>query len=476
MAKKDLKGFLNIQRKASDYRPVEERIKDYKDVVKYRSDEESQAQAVRCMDCGTPFCHWGCPVCNLIPEWNSYLVEGNWRKAYDLLASTNNFPEITGRICPALCESACVLGINNDPITIRENELAIIEKAFKEGYVKSVPNGSIPSTGKKVAVVGSGPAGLTVADQLNKKGHDVTVFERADKLGGFMRYGIPDFKLEKWVIDRRTDLMENAGIKFKTSCNVGEDIKVEDLMKDFDAVLLSGGSRQPRDLDIPGRDTEGIYFAVDYLTQANKMSAGHKMPKDVEINAKDKKVIVIGGGDTGSDCIGTANRQGAKSISQIEVMPKPSETRTEDYPWPFHPLLLKETSSHKEGSERDWSILTKEFISEGGKIKKLKCVKVEFIKKAPGSRPSMVEIPGSEFEMEADMIILAIGFLHPERKDLLDHLKVEFDERGNVKTFGYKTSVNKVFACGDMRRGQSLIVWAIQEGREASEALDDYLK
>jgi len=471
---KDVKGFMKIGRTSSGYRPVCERIKDFKEVALRRTDEESMEQAARCMDCGTPFCHWGCPVGNLIPEWNELMAGGYWKEAAELLESTNNFPEITGRVCPALCESACVLGINDDPVTIRENELAIIERAFKEGTIK--PRVPAARTGKRIAVIGSGPAGLSCALQLNRAGHQVTVFEKAPELGGFMRYGIPDFKLGKWVIDRRTDLMREEGVNFRKGVNAGVDIPVSALMKDFDAICLTGGSREPRDLDIEGRGSGGIHFAVDYLTQSNIMAAGGTVPPEELISAQGKKVVVVGGGDTGADCIGTANRQGASCIVQIEVMPRPSECRTEDYPWPGHPLLLKTTSSHEEGGERMWSILTRKFLSRDGKVTGLSCVRVEFTRPDEKSCPVMKEVPGTEFEIEADLVILAIGFLHPGHPGLLTEMGLEYDKRGNVKTDDkYRTSVDKVFSAGDMHRGQSLIVWAIAEGRRAAHHIDEYL-
>jgi glutamate synthase (NADPH/NADH) small chain len=470
----DPKGFLKVKRKESACRPVCERLTDYKEISVMRDLEESAEQASRCMDCGTPFCHWGCPVGNYIPEWNDLATAGHWDKAFELLDATNNLPEITGRVCPAACEYACVLGINDDPVTIRENELAIVEDAFKKGRVKPKPPKT--RTGKTVAVVGSGPAGLACAIQLNRAGHKVIVYERDGKLGGILRYGIPDFKLEKWVIDRRIKLMKKEGIKFVTDTNVGVDLPTGKLLSGHDAVCLTGGSRVPRDLKIEGRALEGIHFAMDFLMQSNRSVAGESIPSGSLIDVKGKKVVVIGGGDTGADCVGTANRQGASCVMQIEVMPKPEECRTEDYPWPLYPLLLKTTSSHEEGAERHWSILTKEFIGENGHVKKLKCARVEFTRPAGQSCPVMKEVPGSEFEIEADMVILAVGFVHPEHDGLLDSLGVEYDERGNVKTDGeFMTTVNKVFVAGDMRRGQSLIVWAISEGRKAAHYIDKFL-
>jgi len=470
----DTKGFMKIGKQASEYRAVCERIKDYKDVTIMRPDDRSQEQASRCMDCGTPFCHWGCPVGNYIPEWNDLMFRGHWEKAFELLDATNNFPEVTGRVCPATCEYACVLGINDEPVTIRENELAIIEHAFKAGLVKPKPPAS--RTGKKVAVVGSGPAGLACAAQLNRAGHEVTVYEKDKKIGGILRYGIPDFKLEKWILDRRLDLMKAEGIKFVTSTNVGVDYPKEKLLKEYDAICLTGGAGEPRDLKIEGRDLEGIHFAMDYLIQSNRRVAGEEIPKEELIDAKDKKVVVIGGGDTGSDCVGTANRQGAACVIQIEVLPKPEECRSDDYPWPMYPLLLKTSSSHEEGGQRHWAVLTEKFVGQKGKIKKLILKRVEFEKTEENTCPVMKEIPGSEFEIDADLVILAVGFLHPVHTGLLTELGVEFDEKGNIKTDSdYGTSISKVFSAGDVRRGQSLVVWAISEGRKAAHSIDKFL-
>lgn len=471
---KDLKSFLKVKRQTFSYRPVCERIKDYREILLLQSDTHSKEQASRCMDCGTPFCHWACPVGNFIPEWNDAVFHGQWDKAIKLLQATNNFPEITGRICPAICEYACVLGISDEPVTIRENELSIIENAFKLGLIK--PNPPKKRTTKSIALIGSGPAGLACADQLNKAGHTVTVFEKDDKIGGILRYGIPDFKLEKNILDRRIKLLQKEGIKFKTNINVGIDVSIAKLKKDFDAICLACGSCVPRDLKIEGRNLSGIYFAMDYLVQMNKRATGEIVSKDQIIDAKNKKVLVIGGGDTGADCVGVAHRQGAECIVQIELMPKPPVCRTSDFPWPRYPLLLKTSTSHEEGGERQWSILTKKFIGENNKIKKISCVKVEFSNKDEKGCPLMKEVKNSEFEIETDLVILALGFLHPERKGLVEELNLALDQRGNIKTDeNFMSSKKGIFSCGDMHRGQSLIVWAISEGRRAAYQIDKYL-
>lgn len=472
---KDVKAFLKIKRQQSTYRPVRERVRDFQEVVVLRSSEYSQEQAARCMDCGTPFCHSECPLGNDIPDWNELMAKGQWEKAYQILSATNNLPEVTGRLCPALCEFACVLGLGDDPVTIRENELGIIEHAFKHGYVK--PNSPKKRTNKKVAIIGSGPAGLACADQLNKAGHTVTVFEKDKKIGAILRYGIPDFKIEKWLLDRRLKILKQEGIKFVTGVNVGIDLAVSELKNDFDAVCLTGGSHTPRDLNIPGRDFQGIHFAMEFLVQSNKKISGEKCDKnECFINAKDKNVVIIGGGDTGADCVGVSNRQGAKSIVQIEVMPKPPLSRTEDFPWPKYPLILKTSSSHEEGGKRQWAILTKEFIGKDGHITKLECIEVEFIKDEQTGRDKLQEIPNSAFTIPADLVILAVGFVHPVHGGLLSELKVALDARGNVKTDDqFMTSKKGFFAAGDIRRGQSLIVWAISEGRKAAHYIDTYL-
>lgn len=465
------KGFINIKRQKQAYRLVCERVKDYKEVNALRPDNQSQEQASRCMDCGVPFCHSGCPIGNVIPEWNDFLFHGQYKKAFELLNSTNHLPEVTGRVCPALCEYACVLGVNDDPVTIRENELDVIEHAFENGLIK--PNPLKVRTGKKVAVVGSGPAGLSAAAELNRMGHQVTVFERDEKIGGIMRFGIPDFKLEKKILDRRINIWKREGIGFCTGANVGQNVSIDKLKKQYDAICLATGSRVPRDLKIPGRELKGIHFAMDYLIQANAWVAGDKINPDSFIDARDKKVVVIGGGDTGSDCVGTANRQGAACVVQIELLEQPPDCRRACYPWPQYPLLLKTTSSHEEGVDRQWAVLTKEFVGESGKVKKLSCVKVEFVKDEQGCT-KIQEIPKSNFEIEADLVVLAVGFLHPEQ-ELLEKVGVKTDRRGNIEAENYLTSQKGIFAAGDARRGQSLVVWAIYEGIKVAREINCYL-
>jgi glutamate synthase (NADPH/NADH) small chain len=478
-------GFLEFTRQAPDKRPVQERVKDYKEYIKPYSAEELNKQSARCMNCGVPFCHSGCPLGNVIPEFNDAVYDGNWEEAYSILTSTNNFPEFTGRICPAPCESACVLGINQPPVSIEEIEKHIIEIAFEKGFVK--PRKPNMRTGKKVAVIGSGPAGLAAAAQLNYAGHLVTVFERDDAAGGLLRYGIPDFKLEKWVVQRRIDLMEEEGVVFKYHANVGVNINVNDVLREFNAVVLAGGSTTPRNLFIPGRELSGVHFAMDFLKQNNKRVAGKDglAYADIESNilneevlATGKNVIVIGGGDTGSDCVGTSNRQGAASVTQFELMPQPPNERTAYMPWPTYPMLLKTTTSHEEGVQRHWAIATKEFIGdENGKLKAIKVVDLEWKITAEGRPASFVEVPGSEREMLCELALLAMGFVHPQHVGFIKALEVELDARGNVKANEeeYKTNVSKVFTAGDMRRGQSLVVWAISEGRECARKVDEFL-
>ncbi|KAB7727558.1 glutamate synthase small subunit [Rudanella paleaurantiibacter] len=473
-------GFLEFSRELPAKRPVQERIHDYQEIDTPFSEALTQKQAARCMDCGTPFCHSGCPLGNIIPEFNDAVYEQNWQYAYEILSTTNNFPEFTGRICPAPCESSCVLGINKPPVAIEFIEKSIIEVAFANGYVK--PNPPQKRTGKTVAVVGSGPAGLAAAAQLNKAGHTVTVLERADQIGGLLRYGIPDFKLDKAVIDRRLAVMEAEGITFRTGVNVGVDLKASELFDSFDLVLLAGGSTVPRDLPIPGRNLKGIFPAMEFLSQQNKRVANRPLEVDHrgavyangDLQATGKNVVVIGGGDTGSDCVGTSNRHGAASITQIELLPMPPKDRAESTPWPNWPMMLRTSTSHEEGCERQWSINTKAFIGdENGNLKALQLVNLEW--KNENGRMQMVEVPGSEREIPCELALLAAGFLHPQQEGLLADLGVELDERGNVKATNYQTSIPNVFAAGDMRRGQSLVVWAISEGREAARAADTFL-
>ncbi|MFH0974975.1 MAG: glutamate synthase subunit beta [Spirochaetota bacterium] len=463
-------GFLNIKRKEGGYRPVEERVHDYREVEVDLPEDARKEQASRCMDCGVPFCHWACPVSNIMPEWQDKIYQGDFKSAYEMLQETNNFPEFTGRVCPAPCEASCVLSINDDAVTIRNNELFVIEKAFKEGYVKP----KVPSerTGKKIAVIGSGPAGLACADLLNKAGHTVVLYEADDAVGGYLRYGIPDFKLDKNIIDRRVDILKQEGLIIKTGTKIGKNIS--DLKKEFDAVCITAGARQARDLNIPGRDLKGIYFALEYLSQQNKIVKGAVIPEEDLIRAYNKYVVVIGGGDTGSDCVGSANRQGASKITQIELLPRPNDHRTEDEPWPLWPKLLKTSSSHEEGCERMWNILTKKFNGENGILKSISAVLVEWYYDARNYK--MKEIPGTDFEIKADMAFLAMGFLHVEH-DLADHLGLKLDLRGNIAVdANYSTNVDSVFAAGDSVAGASLVVRAISQGREAAHAIDSYLR
>ena len=473
-------GFLEFNRELPKYKEAKERINDYKEIYLEFAEEKTVKQAARCMDCGVPFCHNGCPLGNIIPEFNDAVYNEDWKLAANILLSTNNFPEFTGRICPAPCESACVLGINQPPVAIEHIEKSIIEKAFSANLIQ--PEIPKERTGKKVAVVGSGPAGLAAAAQLNKAGHTVTVFERADKIGGLLRYGIPDFKLEKEVVERRVALMEKEGITFKTNTNVGVDITTDELKQKFDAIVLSGGSTVPRDLPIKGRELKGVFPAMEFLSQQNKRVAtittevDHRGMKyeNGDIFATDKNVIVIGGGDTGSDCVGTSNRHGAKSITQIELLAKPPVERAESTPWPLWPMMLRTSSSHDEGCDRKWSILTKEFIGdEQGNLTGLKVVDIEW--KTVDGKPQLTEIEGSERILPSELILLAMGFVHPQQEGLLSDLSIEFDERGNVKANNYKTNVDKIFTAGDMRRGQSLVVWAISEGRECAREVDIFL-
>lgn len=470
----DPKGFLKATRELPKSRPPKERIDDYREIYLPFPVEKTVVQASRCMDCGIPFCHSGCPLGNIIPEFNDAVYRENWLEAYEILSSTNNFPEFTGRICPAPCETACVLGINQPAVAIEHIEKSIIEQAFDRGLVK--PNPPSERTGKKVAVIGSGPAGLAAAAQLNKAGHSVTVFERKDRIGGLLRYGIPDFKLEKNVIDRRIAVMEAEGIKFQTNANVGEIVSVESIKSEFDAICLCGGSTIPRDLKIPGRELNGVHFAMEFLEQSNRRVAGDSIAPEEVLMATGKHVIVIGGGDTGSDCVGTSNRHRAQSITQIELLSKPPDQRAEETPWPLWPMMLRTSSSHEEGADRFWAVLTKSFHGdEDGNVKSLKVVDIEWRRDEETGRSGFKEVEGTERDLPCDLALLAIGYLHPQHAGLLHKLGVEYDERGNVKTNNYQTSVENIFSAGDMRRGQSLVVWAISEGREAARALDMYL-
>jgi glutamate synthase (NADPH/NADH) small chain len=478
-------GFLEFTRELPGKKPVEDRLKDYNEFVERYSEEKLNQQSARCMNCGVPFCHSGCPLGNVIPEFNDAVYRKSWQEAYDILASTNNFPEFTGRICPAPCESACVLGINQPAITIEEIEKHIIEIAFDKGFVK--PRKPHVRTGKKVAVIGSGPAGLAAAAQLNYAGHSVTVFERDDAPGGLLRYGIPDFKLEKWVIDRRIKLMEEEGVTFRCHANVGVNVRINDLLREYHAIVLAGGSTVPRDLKIPGRELKGVYYAMQFLKQQNKRNAGIDPLANANIEsnifsenllATNKNVVVIGGGDTGSDCVGTSNRHKAKSVTQFELLPKPPEGRNEFMPWPSFPMILKTSSSHEEGANRHWAVATKEFIGDKkGNLKALKVVDLEWKVTEDGKPAQFVEKQGSERELPCELALLAMGFVHPQHEGLLSELGVDLDSRGNVRATEkeYKTSINKVFVAGDMRRGQSLVVWAISEGREAARKVDEFL-
>jgi glutamate synthase (NADPH) small chain len=470
-------GFLEIERHDRGYEKPEARLKNYKEFIKPLAAEELNGQAARCMDCGIPFCHNGCPVNNQIPDWNNLVYREQWQHAVVNLHSTNNFPEFTGRVCPAPCEAACTLNIDDNPVTIKTIECAIVDRGWEEGWIKPV----LPAqpTGKTVAVVGSGPAGLACAQQLARVGHAVTVIEKQDRIGGLLRYGIPDFKMEKHLIDRRVEQMTAEGVKFRTSTEVGKDVTIDELLAQFDAVVLAGGAEWPRNLDVEGRDLDGIHFAMDFLTQQNKRDAGDPervAAPDGTISAKGRHVVVIGGGDTGSDCIGTSARQGAASITQIEILPKPPAKEDKGMVWPDWPVRLRSSHAHEEGCDRDWAVLTKSAAGRNGHVTALNCVRVEW-EKTPDGRMSMKEIPGSDFQLKADLVLLAMGFLGPRRGAQLDQAGVTLDPRGNVQadTVQYKTSRDNLFTAGDMRRGQSLIVWAIREGRQCARAVDVHL-
>ena len=466
-------GFKEFARVIPERRPVQERKADYREFYRRWTENQAKDQGARCMDCGVPFCHMGCPLGNLIPDFNHQVYLGDWQQALKILLSTNNFPEFTGRICPAPCEASCVLSINSDPVTIEYIEKEISERGFEQGWIKAEP----PSqrTGKKVAVVGSGPAGLAAAQQLNRAGHSVTVFERDEYIGGLLMLGIPDFKLSKDVVRRRVDLMSQEGVSFRTGINVGVDYPVDELSSQFDAVCLTGGSTHARDLSVPGRELSGIHLAMDYLPQQNRIQAGESIAPEQRITAEGKRVIILGGGDTGADCLGTAHRQGAELVSQFELLPEPPKERGWNNPWPQWPNILRLSGAHEEGGIRDYDILTKSFSGSNGRVEKLHAVRVEW---TPGEngRYNMEEVPGSEFEVETDLVLLAMGFLHPQHEGMLTQLGVELDARGNVKIDKERmTNIPGIFAGGDMARGQSLVVWAIAEGREAARSIDLYL-
>ncbi|HKT76016.1 MAG TPA: glutamate synthase subunit beta [Sphingobium sp.] len=465
-------GFLEVERKDRSYTAPEERLKHWNEFIVPLAKEEIRDQAARCMACGIPFCHNGCPVNNIIPDWNHLVYEDDWKTALETLHSTNNFPEFTGRVCPAPCEASCTLNIIDTPVTIKSIECEIVDRGWREGWIE--PQVPARKTGKRVAVVGSGPAGLACAQQLARAGHTVTVFEKNDRVGGLLRYGIPDFKMEKHLINRRAQQMEAEGVEFKTSTEVGVAISMEALRSNYDAVVLAGGAEQPRTLDIPGSELAGVRLAMEFLTQQNKRNAGddelRAAPRGT-LSAKGKHVVVIGGGDTGSDCVGTSNRQGAASVTQLEIMPKPPEKEEKALSWPHWPLKLRTSSSHLEGCDRDWAVTTNRAIGQNGQIEALECVRVEWVD------GKMQEVPGSEFQLKADLVLLAMGFVGPRKAGMVEQSGVELDPRGNVKATmaDYATSQSDVFACGDMRRGQSLVVWAIREGRQCARAVDLHL-
>jgi glutamate synthase (NADPH/NADH) small chain len=466
-------GFMEIRRGKHPARPVELRVRDWKEVYLPEAEAEMREQGARCMDCGIPFCHQGCPLGNLIPDWNDLVYKNRWQPAIDRLHATNNFPEFTGRLCPAPCEGSCVLGINDDPVTIKSIELSIVERAFNEGWIVAAP--PAVRTGKRVAVVGSGPAGLAAADQLNHAGHLVTVFERADRIGGLLRYGIPEFKMEKHFLDRRLALMEEEGVVFRAGVNIGVDVPVASLRKEFDAIVLCGGATAPRDLPIPGREAAGVHFAVDYLTQQNRRCEGETVDPAELISAEGRRVVIIGGGDTGADCLGTAHRQGAQSVAQFELLPRPPETRAADNPWPQWPTIFRSSAAHEEGGERIYSVSTERFVTDAhGRVSGISAVKGEM--RSESGRMRFVPAPETAFEIETDLVLLAMGFTGPERGGLLTELGVRLTDRGNVwRDEHWMTSEEAVFTAGDMQRGQSLIVWAIADGRAAARGVDTYL-
>ena len=467
-------GFMEFVRLDRDYAPVNERTQHYKEFLIPLENKELKEQSARCMDCGIPYCHNGCPVNNLIPDWNDLVYEGNWKAALETLHSTNNFPEFTGRICPAPCEASCTLNITDQPVTIKSIECAIIDRGWEENWI--LPKISQSKTGKKVAVIGSGPAGLACAQQLARVGHSVTLFEKNASLGGLLRYGIPDFKMEKHLIDRRLTQMRAEGVVFRSNTEVGVTVSADEILQQFDAMVLTGGSETPRDLGVPGRDLDGVHYAMDFLAQQNKRIAGEDVTDNRTILAGGKHVVVIGGGDTGSDCVGTSIRQGAASVTQLEVMPKPPEMEDKALSWPNWPLKLRTSSSHLEGADRDWSVATKAFTGDDGRVTGLELVRNEW-KQNENGQFSMAELPATKFHLKADLVLLAMGFIHPKPAGLLDELSIALDERGNVKAdeTSYKTSRKNVLVAGDMRRGQSLVVWAIKEGRRAARAVDEHL-
>jgi len=465
-------GFLELQRIQEAAEPAPLRVRHYREFTLALADDDASTQGARCMDCGIPFCQTGCPVNNIIPDWNDLTYRQQWREALEVLHSTNNFPEFTGRVCPAPCEAACTLNINNDPVGIKSIEHFLIDKGWDEGWV--VPQVPATKSGKRIAVVGSGPAGMACAQQLARAGHDVVLYEKADRIGGLLRYGIPDFKMEKHLIDRRMAQMAEEGVVFEPSVNVGVDVHAASLLAEFDAIALTGGAEAARDLPVPGRELKGIHFAMEFLPQQNHVVAGERVPG--QITATGKHVVVIGGGDTGSDCVGTSNRQGAASVTQFELLAQPPETENKPLVWPYWPIKLRTSSSHEEGVERDWSVATKRFEGANGRVEKIIAVRVEWKKDASGAM-KMVELPGSEFVIPADLVLFAMGFTGPVASGLLEQFGVEFDARSNVKadTEDYRTSVPKVFAAGDVRRGQSLVVWAIREGRQCARSIDEFL-
>jgi glutamate synthase (NADPH) small chain len=465
-------GFMEFERLSEPFEPPQERVRHWREFVAHLTDEQAGVQGARCMDCGTPFCMSGCPVNNIIPDWNDLVYKQDWERAIETLHSTNNFPEVTGRVCPAPCEAACTLNINNDPVGIKSLEHAIADKAFENGWVRAQPPEH--KTGRRVAVIGSGPAGLACAQQLARAGHDVTVFEKSDRIGGLLRYGIPDFKMEKHLIDRRIEQMRAEGVEFRTNQHVGLDVACEAIVAEYDALVLSGGAEKPRDLPLPGRDLAGVHFAMEFLPQQNKVVAGDRVPQ--QILATGKHVVVIGGGDTGSDCVGTSNRHSAKSVTQFELLPQPPEQENKPLVWPYWPVKLRSSSSHEEGCQRDWAVATKRFEGRNGQVEKLIAARVAWQKDDNGQMV-MREMPGTEFELKADLVLLAMGFVGPVHDGLLTDLGVAKDPRGNVlaDTDSYRTSIPKVFAAGDMRRGQSLVVWAIREGRQCARAVDEFL-